>query len=72
MPLKKGHSKATIKQNFHEVRHGKTFKRTERKFGKARAVKQMEAIVLGTADVPRVKRQHAYSHKKTGFGRGSV
>lgn len=41
MPLK-----GTKKQMFHEVRHGKTFARTARKFGKKRAVKQMEAIVL--------------------------
>jgi hypothetical protein len=43
MPLK-----GTKKQMFHEVRHGKTFKRTAAKFGKKKAVKQMEAIVLST------------------------
>ena len=43
MPLK-----GTKKQMFHEVRHGKTFKRTAAKSGKKKAVKQMEAIVLST------------------------
>lgn len=43
MPLK-----GSKKQMFHEVRHGKTFARTAKKFGKKKAVKQMEAIVLST------------------------
>lgn len=44
MPLKKG--KKNRKANFHELRHGKTFARTEKKFGKRKARKQMVAIVL--------------------------
>ena len=46
MPLKKGKSKKVLAENFHELRHGKTFARTEKKFGKQRAEKQMEAIAL--------------------------
>ena len=49
MPLQPGKSKAVQEQNFHEFRHGKTFKRTAAKFGKANAVKQMEEEVLGKA-----------------------
>ncbi len=44
MPLKKG--KKNRKANFHELRHGKTFRRTAGKFGKKRALKQMVAIEL--------------------------
>lgn len=48
MPLKAGKSKKVVAENFHELRHGKTFAHTEGKFGKKRAVKQMEAIALKT------------------------
>jgi len=46
MPMKKGTSRKTTNENFHEFRHGKTFKRTAAKFGKKRALKQMQAAVL--------------------------
>jgi hypothetical protein len=46
MPLLKGKSKKVLKQNFSELRHGKTFAKTSKKFGKKRAVKQMQAIAL--------------------------
>ena len=46
MPLRKGTSPATVSQNFDEVRHGKTYAKTRKKFGKKRANKQMIAIVL--------------------------
>jgi len=49
MPLAKGKSKHVIEKNFDEVRHGSTFKRTEKKYGKKKAVKQMQAIVLSTS-----------------------
>lgn len=49
MPLKKGKSKQVMEENFHEFRHGKTFARTARKFGKTKARKQMEAVVLKMA-----------------------
>jgi len=50
MPLKSGSSKATQDENFHEFRHGKTFAKTTAKFGKERAEKQLQAVVLGKAD----------------------
>ena len=46
MPLKKGKSAKVRKSNFHELRHGKTFSHTAKKFGKKRAQKQMVAIEL--------------------------
>lgn len=46
MPLEKGSSKKVLAANFHELRHGKTFKHTEEKFGKKKAEKQMIAINL--------------------------
>jgi hypothetical protein len=46
MPFKKGTSKATTDKNFDEFRHGKTFAKTERKFGVQKARKQMVAAVL--------------------------
>ena len=49
MPLEKGNSKKTVSKNFDEFRHGKTFKNTEKKFGKEKAEKQMQAVVLSTA-----------------------
>jgi hypothetical protein len=47
MPILKG--KKNEKRNWHEFRHGKTFKKTAAKFGKRRALKQMQAVVLGAA-----------------------
>ncbi len=44
MPLIKG--RKNRKRNFHELRHGKTFAKTARKFGKQRAQRQMVAIEL--------------------------
>lgn len=49
MPLIKGSGKEEMDENFHEFRHGKTFKNTKAKFGKARAMKQMEAVILSKA-----------------------
>ena len=49
MPLLKGSSQQVEEQNFHEFRHGKTFAHTAAKFGKARAMAQMEAVVLKSA-----------------------
>ena len=51
MPLQEGNSKKVVDQNFHEFRHGKTFAKTEKKFGKAKADAQLEAVVLGTAGI---------------------
>lgn len=44
MPLLRG--RKARKANFHELRHGKTFRRTAGKFGKQKALKQMVAIEL--------------------------
>lgn len=44
MPLLKG--KKNRKANFHELRHGKTFRKTAAKLGKRRALKEMVAIEL--------------------------
>lgn len=46
MPLKPGTSKETVEENFHDFRHGRTFKHTSRKFGVKKARKQMIAAVL--------------------------
>jgi hypothetical protein len=44
MPLLKG--RGNRKKNFHELKHGKTYKHTLQKFGRKKANKQMTAIVL--------------------------
>jgi hypothetical protein len=62
MPLKRG--KKNIKSNFHEFRHGKTFKRTTNKFGKEHAVKQMQAVVLGEARKSGHKHQLGVAAKR--------
>lgn len=46
MPLLKGTSRKTIKKNFEEFGAGKTYARTEAKYGKSRADKQRIAVVL--------------------------
>ena len=47
MPLAKGKSKKATKARFHDFRHGKTYAKTAKKFGKARANKQLQAVALG-------------------------
>ena len=56
MPMKKSASKAATEENFYEFRHGKTFKRTEGKFGKGKARKQMIAAVLSNKRKSEKKR----------------
>ena len=46
MPLPKGKSKKATKKRFHEFRHGKTYAKTVRKYSKARANKQLQAVAL--------------------------
>lgn len=58
MPMKKGTSKRVTEENFHEFRHGKTFKRTAAKHGTEKARKQMIAAVLEN------KRKSAGKRKK--------
>jgi hypothetical protein len=47
MSLAKGKSKKAVSARFHEFRHGKTYVKTERKYGKAVANKQLVAVSLG-------------------------
>lgn len=61
MPLVKSGSSAALSENFHDLRHGKTFGKTERKFGKKRAQKQMVAIALSN--------QRKYTKRGTKRGR---
>ena len=61
MPLAKGRSKKAVNARFHEFRHGKTFSRTARKYGKKKALKQLQAVALGG------KRR-----KRKGKGRGKA
>jgi hypothetical protein len=58
MPLKQGTSKKTTEENFDDVRHGKTFAKTKRKFGAKRAQKQMVAIVLSNKRKSAKKAKH--------------
>jgi hypothetical protein len=53
MPLKRGKSKKTISSNIREFHKGKTFAKTERKFGKAKADKQAVAVAFSTARRPK-------------------
>ncbi|MDE2472877.1 MAG: hypothetical protein KGL35_30200 [Bradyrhizobium sp.] len=46
MPLKSGKSKKVVSENIKEFHKGKTFKKTEKKFGKATADKQAVAAAL--------------------------
>ena len=46
MPFIKSDSKAATQANFDDFRHGKTFAKTQRKFGVGKARKQMVAAVL--------------------------
>ena len=55
MPLKKGNSRAVISENIAELHQGKTFRRTRRKFGKAKANKQAVAIALEQARQPKTR-----------------
>lgn len=49
MPLKSGSSSKTVSSNIRELHSGKTFARTEAKFGKDKAQKQSVAIALSQA-----------------------
>ena len=46
MPLPKGKGKKATAARFHEFRHGKTYAKTRRTYGTARAQKQLEAVAL--------------------------
>jgi hypothetical protein len=55
MPLAKGSSKKAVNARFHEFRHGKTYAKTERKYGKATARKQLIAVSLSDRKKKRKK-----------------
>jgi hypothetical protein len=46
MPLKQSDTDAATEDNFSDWRSGKTFKKTDAKYGKRKAQKQMVAVVL--------------------------
>ena len=57
MPLKKGSSKKTISSNIGEFHGGKTYARTERRYGKDKADKQAVAVALNKARESRQKNK---------------
>ena len=57
MPMQKGTSKRVTEDNFHEFRHGKTFKKTAARYGKEKARKQMIAAVLSNKRKAAAKRK---------------
>lgn len=61
MPVKAGKSRAVISENIRELHTGKTYAKTQGKFGKKKADKQAVAIALSKAresgaKIPRKKR----------------
>lgn len=63
MPFERSSSTRAKQNNFHEFRHGKTFKKTAAKFSKRKAQKQMVAAVLSN--------QRRYEKKGVGIKSGS-
>jgi hypothetical protein len=50
MPLKSGKSKKVVSENISEFHKGKTFAKTKKKFGKAKADKQAIAVAINKKD----------------------
>ena len=48
MPLVKSKSKKAVSKNIKEFSKGKTFKKTSKKYGKEKAIKQAIAVALET------------------------
>jgi len=57
MPMRLSDTQSATEDNFSEFRHGKTFRRTAKKYGRTRARKQMIAAVLSN------KRKAMAKHK---------
>jgi hypothetical protein len=64
MPLPKGKSKKAARARFHEFRHGKTYVKTARKYGKAVARKQLVAVGLGDRNGKAKSKRKAASKSK--------
>jgi hypothetical protein len=64
MPLVKGKSKKTISGNISEFHGGKTFARTKRKYGVAKARKQAIAVALKLASKTAKKKASKTAKKK--------
>lgn len=67
MPLSKGRSKSVISRNISEFHGGKTYARTARKFGKAKANAQAVAVAMSKAGKVR-KRIRYPMPKKNAMG----
>lgn len=67
MPLKKGGGRKAVGRNISEFHTGKTYARTKRKFGKARADKQAVAVGLRAAGLsrPSEKSMRDYARKRS-------
>jgi hypothetical protein len=57
MPLAKGKSKRAVEKRFSEFRHGKTYEKTETKYGKEKANKQLVAVALNDKKSASKKRK---------------
>jgi hypothetical protein len=57
MPLKRGSSKKTIESNIKEFHGGKTFAKTEAKYGKKAANKQAVAVAFAQARKSKGKKK---------------
>jgi hypothetical protein len=66
-PLVTGKSQGAISSNISELHGGKTFAKTEKKFGKAKANKQAVAIALSEAKKSKSKPSFNQARKRT-FG----
>ena len=61
MPIPKD---ASVDEVFHEFRHGKTYARTRKKFGKKKARKQMIAVALGHERARKKRKSSRKKHHK--------
>lgn len=65
MPLIQSDTQAATEDNFHELRHGNTYKHTKKKYGKKKARKQMIAIALKTKRDAKRKGRRKHATKRT-------
>jgi hypothetical protein len=62
MPGSRG--KKNVGKNMKEFMYGKTFRRTAKKFGKAKAIKQAIAVSMRQAGIPKKKSKKRAAKKK--------